>query len=277
MQIVVDELLLSGGVRTTFQPYRTLRILPQFIWGFLLTEGIDIVEKLLTRTEMLCDICEVNASTTTAEADSFDDLISEELPKARSGWKIINTGTIDPYRALWGVAPFSSGGQKLLRPYLHDDRIVISDYRREQYSSQKLIFAKVALSLEVVFDANEEFASSNTNFAFVGGQEGFFYLGILNSTLLSWIYEQYFGALRMGGGYMQFQAPQLRCLPVPRFDSSNEQMARLAEAASAHRDKDNSELLREIDTITYALYGLSEDDVLRVTVPVAQDAGGENE
>jgi hypothetical protein len=277
VQIVVDELLRTGEVRTTFQPYRTLRILPQFIWGFLLSEGIDIVERLLSRTEMLCDICDVNASTTTAEADSFDDLISEERPKPHSGWKIVNTGTIDPYRTLWGITPLSSGGRRLLRPYLHDDRTIISDNRREQYGSPKLIFAKLARSLEVVFDVKGEFASSNTNFAFVKGQAGFFYLGVLSSTLLSWIYEQYFGALRMGGGYMQFQSPQLRCLPVPRFDQSNESMTKVAQLAASHLECQNEESLREIDSLTYAIYGLSDDDILRINGPVSQEAGGEHE
>jgi hypothetical protein len=246
------------------QPYRMLRALPQSIWGFLLSEGVDIVEKFLPRTEMLSEICEVNASTTAAEADEFGVAISEEEPQRGMGWKIVNTGTIDPYRFLWGNEPFSNDGKQMLRPYLHDVEEIVSEHRRVQYNSPKLIFAKVARRIEVAFDERSEFASSNTNFALVRGDEGFFYLVIMNSTLLTWIYEQYFGALRMGGGYLQFQAPQLRCLPVPRFDASNSTMMRIANIGRDYLRTSNGGLLSEAEGLICDLYGLTEPDAARI-------------
>jgi len=263
-QITVDQLLQNGTIRSSVQPYRTLRILPQFIWGFLLSEGIDIVEKLLNNTVMLSEVCEVNASTTTAEADAFDALISQDRPRNGKGWKIVNTGTIDPFRPLWGTEMFRSGGQQFLKPYLHDDRSIVSENRRRQYSISKLIFAKVVRSLEVMFDSEGEYASSNTNFAFVSGKEGFFYLGLLNSRLLSWIYEQYFGALRMGGGYLQVQAPQLRCLPVPRFDPENTTMQELARDSERYMNENDPTLMTKIDSLSFSVYGLAVSEVARV-------------
>ena len=32
------------------------------------------------------------------------------------------------------------------------------------------------------------------------------------------IYDQFFGSLRMSGGYLQFQSPQLRALPIPKAE-----------------------------------------------------------
>src|SRR5207248_2590608 len=114
---VIDVDLMVGWerIQPVRHPYRMLRALPQSIWGFLLSEGVDIVEKLLPRTEMLSEICEVNASTTAAEADEFGGAISEEEPQRGRGWKIVNTGTIDPYRFLWGDEPFSNDGKHMLR------------------------------------------------------------------------------------------------------------------------------------------------------------------
>jgi hypothetical protein len=128
----------------------------------------------------------------------------------------------------------------------------------------KLIFAKVARRIEAAFDEKGEFASSNTNFAFVDESKGFFYLVVVNSTLLTWIYEQYFGALRMGGGYLQFQAPQLRCLPVPRFDAANETMMQIANIGREYLRTGDSELLNRAEALTYQLYGLTAEDVARV-------------
>jgi len=260
----VDQMVASAAVRQVRQPYRMLRALPQNIWGFLLSEGIDIVEKFLPRTEMLSDICEVNASTTAAEADEFVAVISEDKPKRGKGWKIVNTGTIDPYRFLWGEESFSNGGAQMLRPYLHDDLGIVSEHRRNQYSLPKLIFAKVARRIEAAFDEHAEFASSNTNFALVGGNEGYFYVVVMNSALMTWIYEQYFGALRMGGGYLQFQAPQLRCLPVPRFDTQNGTMMQIVNIGREYLRTGDARLLTQADVLVCELYGLTKADVMRL-------------
>ena len=91
-------------------------------------------------------------------------------------------------------------GWQVERPYLFDDIEIVSENRRRQYGSPKIIFAKVAKRLEAAFDITGEMAAVNVNFTFVQDDEGFFYLGLLNSQLMNWIYAQYFGALRMSGG-----------------------------------------------------------------------------
>jgi hypothetical protein len=260
----IDRPNNSGRLATVAQDYRMLRILPELIWGFLLSEGIDIVERLLSRAESMETLCNVNASTTASEADEFSKLLSEKKPKPRSGWKVVNTGTIDPYRLLWGDETFTHAGTKYLHPYLHDDTRVISENRRSQYNLPKLIFAKVARRIEAAFDPTGDYASLNTNFAFTDGEAGFFYLGLLNSKLLSWIYEQYFGALRMGGGYLQFQAPQLRCLPVVRFNIDDRQMKRVAELAQQYVQGQDEEVLELIDSLVCEIYGLEIGDVERI-------------
>ncbi|MBM3301384.1 MAG: hypothetical protein FJY85_15705 [Deltaproteobacteria bacterium] len=39
-------------------------------------------------------------------------------------------------------------------------------------------------------------------------------LGYVHSVVFHFLYSQYFGALRMAGGDFQFQAPQLRVIPI---------------------------------------------------------------
>ena len=38
---------------------------------------------------------------------------------------------------------------------------------------------------------------------------------VLHSSVVAFAYKQYFDGLRMGGGYLPFQAPQLRIIPIP--------------------------------------------------------------
>jgi hypothetical protein len=81
------------------------------------------------------------------------------------------------------------------------------------------------------------------NFIISGGDVSIdVYGAIFNSTLLRWVYEGYFGALRMSGGFMQVQAPQLRVLPLPHnfLDSESGEMSasveRLAEFGRQRRE-----------------------------------------
>jgi hypothetical protein len=94
----------------------------------------------------------------------------------------------------------------------------ISDSRRSLYNSPKVIFAKMAATCEAFPDVLGDYASVNTN-CFYGPKDGLslqFYTAIFNSTTFTFLYNLYFGALRMAGGYFQWGSPQLRIIAVPR-------------------------------------------------------------
>jgi hypothetical protein len=44
---------------------------------------------------------------------------------------------------------------------------------------------------------------------------------ILHSTVVAFAYKQYFDGLRMSGGYLPFQAPQLKMIPMPKLQERN--------------------------------------------------------
>jgi len=82
-----------------------------------------------------------------------------------------------------------------------------------------LIFAKMALRLEGFVDRQGEFAALNCNCA--SEPTGNWTLDslavILHSTVVAFAYKQYFDGLRMSGGYLPFQAPQLKIVPIPKI------------------------------------------------------------
>ena len=82
-------------------------------------------------------------------------------------------------------------------------------------------------------------------------------VGVLNSKALAFIYEQFFGSLRMSGGYLQFQAPQLRALPVPILES--EQVLEISNHVSElqkHADQ-IIDIKRDVIGLLVADFGLS--------------------
>lgn len=191
---------------------RALTSLPENIWGFLLShvDGYPVLMRIVNQSRILDTAGEVVASSTAREADRYSKVIVRSPDGKRPGMPIIDTGTIDRFDTSWGVLD----GE----PVLFLDSKVVPERRIDQYRRPKLIFAKLALRIEAMCDTIGEFASRNTNFAFAEGHPIEYYAAVCNSSLLSWVYKQFFGALAMSGGYLQFQAPQLRLLPICHID-----------------------------------------------------------
>ncbi len=243
-----------------------LRCLPENIWGFLLSNQIDLLLKLIADTQNLSEIAGINASSTAGEADAYGTHI--QTRELKGSKKLVNTGTIERFFTLWGVAKLTHAGEKYLTPYLPFDLAGVSERRRQLYSSPKLIFAKMAKTCEAFFDREGEYASLNTNFLY-GVKDGVsieFCAGYCNSKLFMFFYDQFFGALRMSGGYFQFQAPQLRVMPFKMPDKASDKKCsalvdRILAAKARDASADVSALEREIDELVYALYGLTPEEI----------------
>jgi hypothetical protein len=95
----------------------------------------------------------------------------------------------------------------------------------------------------------------NTNFVLPGQVNLFALAALFHSRLLTWIYEGYFGALRMGGGFMQVQAPQLRVVPIPNLPVSLDDEALeglVPETAFGTLDTSHAELSMSDPNYLYA-------------------------
>lgn len=247
-------------------PAELLRALPENIWGFLLTPNVDLLRKLIDGAVTLADVASINASSTAAEAAEYGEYIQPR--QAKDALKLVNTGTIDRFVSLWGVEPLTHAGERYLTPYLPLGRAGVTDRRRLLYRSPKLIFAKMAGRCEALFDRDGEYASLNTNclYDMKDGTSLAFMAGYCNSKVFMFLYTQFFGALRMSGGYYQFQAPQLRVMPFKRPSPTVEAAVSRAvgEILGARmRDigTDVGPLDQEIDRAVYELYGLSREEI----------------
>lgn len=199
-----------------------LTSLPENIWGFLLSNQLELLSKLMKGCVPFSELGEINATTTAAEAAEYGQFIEER--KERDSLKVINTGTIDPYLSLWGRVPMTNAGKRFLHPYLSLSRAEVTQRRRRMYQGPKVIFAKMAKDCEAYPDFAGEYASLNTNCFYdpVEGVSLHYVTAVCNSKVFMFFYNQFFGALRMSGGYYQFQAPQLRVIPFKKIPAPDQ-------------------------------------------------------
>lgn len=227
------------------------------IWGFLLNDKIDITEKIFASSIPITKACQINATSTASEADDYHYLINEI-----KGYKLINTGTIDRYTNTWGKDFLTDKGGKYRTPYLPIDSAKISANRHHLYSSQKIIFAKIALRTEAFYDEKGEYASINTNcfHSFSQDFEPKYILSWVNSTLFQFVFECFFEGLKMQGGYLLYSAPNLSCLVIRKINKELQvPFVTLCDYITAciQNNKDLSFFERLLDAMVYELY-LSE-------------------
>lgn len=196
-----------------------LNFLEGYIWGYLLNDKMKITEQVINNSVSINECAIINATSTASEADEYHDLINE-----KKGFKLINTGTIDRYKSLWGSETLTDKGEKYLTPYLPKDNDKISKNRNSLYKSSKIILAKIAITTEAFYDAKGDYASVNTNcfHSFKNDFNPKYILAWLNSKLFQYTFECFFEGLKMQGGYLLYSSPNVSKMFIKK-PSTNDQ------------------------------------------------------
>jgi len=241
----------------------TLKYLNEFIWGFILSDKFNLTKKIIDQSVPLSAAGIINATSTAGEADTYHNFINQT-----GGFKLINTGTIDKYATTWGYEKLIDKGAKFLTPFLPFDKELLSKNRYELYSKPKLIVAKIAISAEVFFDINGEYASINTNclHTFKKGFNPYYILGWLNSKLFQYTYKCFFEGLKMAGGYMLYSAPNLSNMYIKEANELEQKLIidtvlKITTLKNHDHHSDTSILENKIDQLVYQLYSLTEEEI----------------
>ena len=270
--------LPSGGSEMNAEPdtfsvvgvkQGALDLLPEYLWGFLLSDKLNDLIRLLVDTEPMSHVVEVRATTTAAEAEVFGGRMRDRDDDG--AYRVANTGTIDPYVLNWGKRNLTHQGRRLRCPTLRARDVTAS--RSALFGSPKILIAKIAKHCEAALDGEGGYAGLNVNCISrpSASLSLEFLCGYCNSSIFMFFYNQLFGALRMSGGYYQFQAPQLRVMPVPsvtpadhdRIAQMVKDMCRLSADESGGPKAE--ELGAKIDVAIGEVFGLTEHDLLQLT------------
>lgn len=121
-------------------------------WLGDLPQGGGLMARL-QQLPTLGQIASVRGAATVAEAYALQRWISNQPMPAAGDLRLVNSGTIDPYRLRWGDRPLRYLGDRYLHPILPAQfRQQLSPQRQQQATQPKLIVAGMTRRLECALD-----------------------------------------------------------------------------------------------------------------------------
>jgi hypothetical protein len=272
------QLALFGKEKTV--KHSDMEKTPDKIWSFFTQPGFELLLKVINVSKPLEELADVYGASTVAEGSEYPKLIIDYDTESKNSAKFIVSGSVLRYSVTWGLLPVQFTHKKYQHPIILL-KSPMPQRRIEQSKTPKIIICKVALQPRAYFDKKGEYVGAYTTYIFQKNVPLEYILGILNSKLIAFLYRTLYDALAMGGGYLRFQPPQIKRLPIFSLDSTNvetikrsnqlkilvERMLELHKR-TPQTPQEQESLAREIaatdgaiDHLVYELYGLTEDEI----------------
>lgn len=242
-------------------------------WGIFLSDKLSLIfkinsSKITLRTKNYI----VENPFSTSEAYTLRDIVSNNKQyNSKEHFKLINTGTIDPYINSWGNKITSYLKLKFENPVVKKpDLKTILPKRYEQSVTPKIIITGMRY-FECFYDIKGDYIAGKSTII-IKGDDLFDILGILNSKLISFYIKQSYSALGIDGG-INFSKDLVLDLPLPSVDFSilQENVKRIIELTESDDYNNNEqkqqavkEYENQIDIMVYKLYNLTYQEVLTI-------------
>lgn len=236
-----------------------------------------LIYKLITKInkfEPLKELpIEVLGAATVADAYEIKNIVQDS--NIQKGFKLINSGTIDPYLPYWGIKPCRYIKESYTYPIVPPgDLKKYSEVRFNQASSPKIIVASMTTRYEACLDIYGEYIAGKSTTIILGDNKYLYKLiAIINSKLASYWLNIVFHSLKMSGGAINIGRNELQTLPIPEKDYDFKALVNMIIKTKSSSLNDTSAIEQEIDRLVYNLYGLTYDEVLIVDPesPITRD------
>ena len=235
--------------------------------GLCIAPNISLLVKIKQQKYTVSDLAKVENPFSTSEAYDLIPLIREN-PIA-SNYRLINTGTIDPYKNMWGLTKTAYLKNKYDHPQVDQEAFArIFPKRVRQVSAPKIIISGMR-HFESYFDTNGIYVAGKSTIIVLSpsNRNNLVLLqGLFNSKLMKFYIYQSFSTLGIGGG-INFSRDMVAGLPVPQSYEVPTLIGIVQQLVSTienDTDGDISTYLNQIDHIVYHLYDLTYDEVLNI-------------
>lgn len=160
---------------------------------------------------------DVTGSATVAEAYKIKEVLFDK-EYDNDSFKLINTGTIDPYQSLWSIKNTQYIKDSYVFPRIKKQDIkLINENRYNQAKSAKIIIAGMSNAIEAFLDIKGDYlAGKSTSIILDESQKLKYLVGLLNSRLVSFYINKVFHSLKMAGGYLNINNNVIQKIPVSK-------------------------------------------------------------
>ena len=185
-------------------------------WAPLLSPYAPVLAQVDQDWPTLDEYFHVQASAAAGEAYDFLPHVSET--KTAGAWRLLTTGSIEPFESRWGVNPTRYLKHRFATPWLHHD--APSARRAALYDKPKVLVAGLSKVLEAFADLDGTYAGAVATIALTPKKgTPSTALGQLEIFLNSWLARTQFlaihGAQALGGGSVQVTKKKLAGLRFP--------------------------------------------------------------
>jgi hypothetical protein len=199
-----------------------------------------------------------SAAATVSEAYKIAEYLKDDANPKSNQFKLVNTGSIDPYKSLWGERKTKYLGLELMHPVISRlDLESVSVKRLTQSSSPKLIAIGMG-NVEVFMDLKGEYCAGKTTSVLFPpkGKESIllpFALALLNSRVSRFWFKTNF----LAGGMSGLSPENLLTMPVPEIAES--QLEEIASLAELNQKNPSEQLSEDISNRIEQAFGLNEE------------------
>lgn len=234
-------------------------------------EIVSLVKKCLNNKKL--DSHEgimVTGAATVAEAYEVKQALVDTQSLSNS-FKVVNTGTIDPYTSLWGISPMQYIKGKYDYPRITKQALNnINPNRVCQAESIKIIIAGMSKTIEAVYDYGETLAGKSTTIVIHRDTDFMKYvLAILNSRLVSFLISIMYSSIKMSGGFLNIGTREIASIPIPEVDEKQKKdivnlIDKIIDCKQDNMLSDISALADKIDDNVFKIFHLKKNEIAMI-------------
>jgi hypothetical protein len=255
--------------RLTELPQVDLHTRGVFAWN----RACDFESRLATRR--LDSLCRLHSGTTGFLAQQVAAELMESEHASGPAYPFITSGNIDRYRVQLGNVRYMK--RRFAQPVLPASATSCTAGKHALYGQPKIVIAGMSRRLEAAWH-DENLALGVQVFAAVEFQiDPFLLLAILNSRLMSFLFQARYPAKRLSGGFFSANKGQLAPLPIPdpaAFSAAERaasvEMSRCAAQLSrSGAPAEETPLDGHIDRLVYQLYRATAAEIAAIEAAFA--------
>jgi hypothetical protein len=238
-------------------------------WGLLLSRFQSLVMSLVDRHVRLGQKCTVEEACTVGEAYKLSEIVNDGRHVVGSTLRLINTGTIDPYRSLWGSRVTRYLKKRYDAPIVSIAELQAVIPRLVQKAQQRKIIISGLRYFEAFCDEQGEYLAGKSTVVLRDLNDNIAakaLMAILHSSM-TWLFlRETYGTLGIDGG-INFSPSNVREIPIPELSQQDcdfvtnlvdEILRRIANDI----DADVADIQRRIDEFLATKMDVDLDEVL---------------